>query len=217
MQSANSRADCPCRNKAGGECSILRKIAMYSNDENPDTQEITIDHVEDLLGDLRMVARRLLMSERQGISVQPTSLVLSALRRQKGKDMEWDEVTWENRRAFFGAMHHTMRRALVDYARKRNAQKRPSLEYLGGQDIEFYNLRATVEERPEQIIALEEALDWLEESDAERAEIVRHHYFTGSSVQEIAGLLESSERTVKRRLREARILLNKKILAILAD
>ena len=69
--------------------------------------------------------------------------------------------------------------------------------------------------RPEILLALDEALDWLEQIKPELHQIVSHHFFTGLTVEEISGLLEASSRTVKRRLSEGRILLHGKILELI--
>jgi RNA polymerase sigma factor (sigma-70 family) len=112
-------------------------------------------------------------------------------------------------------MHRIMRQALVDHARKRDADRRPQIEYVSPDAIELYDIPATLKEHPEQIIALEDALERLTKEDAELADIIEFHYFSGINVAEIANLLEVSESTIKRNLKRARMVLYKYILEFL--
>jgi len=112
-------------------------------------------------------------------------------------------------------MHRVMRQALVDHARRKTAKRRPPLSFVEPGDLDFYDLESTLRDKPEQIVALEEALEWLRERDEMLAEVVQHHYFTGLTVPELASFFEISEKTVKRRLAEARLLLHKKALELL--
>jgi RNA polymerase sigma factor (TIGR02999 family) len=181
------------------------------------SETIHIDNVAQFMGDLRAMAQGLLRCEENAHSVRPTGLVLSALRRNKGKTQEWGEVCWKNRQYFFGAMHKAMRRALCDYARKRRAQKRPPLDFARPEDLNLHDLTGTLENRPDQIEALDEALAWLEKQDPELAEIVQYRYFSGCTVEQTARLLESSERTIKRRWTQAKLLLHDRILCALNE
>src|SRR5437870_5726742 len=76
------------------------------------------DEVSPLMAEVKAMARALLRHEHQA-SLQTTALVLTALRRQRLADQDWDCVTWHNRQYFFGAMYQAMTRALRDHARVR--------------------------------------------------------------------------------------------------
>ncbi|HEV8543218.1 MAG TPA: hypothetical protein VGR78_12555, partial [Verrucomicrobiae bacterium] len=67
------------------------------------TECIRVDDLRNLLGELRMMARQLLSSERVH-SFTPTALAMTALRRAKLSDQDWSEVRWENRAHFFSAL-----------------------------------------------------------------------------------------------------------------
>ena len=175
---------------------------------------VTIADVAGLFNDLRSMAKRLLYGEGKARSVRPTALVNSALRRCRRVDQDWSELTWENRELFFASIHREMKRALCDYARKREALKRPKLEYVEPEDFDLYDLPKEAEERPQIVVALDEALDWLSRESQELLVVINHHYFTGMTVLEIGTLLALSESSVKRRLNRARLLLHKKILEI---
>lgn len=86
-------------------------------------EPITWDQLHALMDELRAMARALLAQEGNARSLHPTGLVLTALRRQvpggtEGRTkVNWDEITWPNRRYFFGAMYQAMWCALLDHAR----------------------------------------------------------------------------------------------------
>ena len=181
------------------------------------SEEITIEDVGAFMGELRSVAKRLLRCEGNADSVRPPALVISALRRNKTQDQEWTELKWKDRSYFFGAMHRAMRRSLIDRAKKRNAQKRPPLKFVEPEDLNFYDLEATLEGAPDQIDALSKALGWLEGEDPALAEVVQYRFFSGLTVGETARVLEVSEKTVKRKWSQAKLLLYDRILGILNE
>jgi RNA polymerase sigma factor (TIGR02999 family) len=122
--------------------------------------------------------------------------------------MESEPVTFENRAHFFATAARTMRRLLVDYARRRVAGKR------GGQEQEqvaFDDALALTVEQSTDVLALHDALSRLERLDERQAQIVEMHYFVGNSVEEIAQVLEISARTVKRELQTARLFLRQQL------
>lgn len=183
-------------------------------DETSDSP-ITIDELSELMSDLRGIANGLLMSESNAESLRPTALVISGLRRYKLSDQAWEEVSWASRSHFFKSSYMMMRRALIDHARKRRAKSRPQLEGAEEEALDFYNLAHTAHHTPDLVIVLDEALGWLSAENNELAVIVQHHYFSGLTVREIAKLIEVSEKTVKRRLSESRMVLEKKIRELL--
>ncbi len=174
-------------------------------------ESFSIEDIENLLGDLRSAAVGLLSMEANAHSVRPTALVHTALRRCKLKGQDWTEVKWKNRKQFFAAMHNSMRKALVDYARRRNASSRPEISYVHPEEVDLYNLPDTAKQHPEHIIALEECLHALSQTDKELVEIVEHHYITGMSILDLSKMFEMSEKSIKRRLQKGRALLHEAI------
>jgi RNA polymerase sigma factor (TIGR02999 family) len=177
--------------------------------EESTTESITLDDLRDLVGELRMVAARLLSCESRHHTYTPTALAMSALRRVKLKDQDWEAMQWANRAHFFAALSLAMRNALVDHARRRRARGREHLVYLPPDEGVFLDLPAEAEARPERILILEEALARLESGDARLSEVVRQYYYFGYSVPEIARFLGVSGKTVDRDLNKARVLLRK--------
>ncbi len=172
-----------------------------------DNLEFGIDEVWQFMDELRGIAKLLLAGESKAHTVRPTALVLSALRRNRPKDKEWEEVTWKNQRYFFKVMHTHMMWCLRDRARRRNALKRPKTVNVKPEDLDYSDLPRTMEQTPERIVALDEALMWLRNERPELAEIIQHRFFTGLSTEETGVMLGVSRETIKRRWRVARTLL----------
>ena len=112
-------------------------------------------------------------------------------------------VSFEDRRHFFAVAACAMRQILVDHARRRGALKR------GGDAAHLFldDVQLGVEERAEGILAIDEALQQLTDLDQRLSEMVDLRFFGGFSDDEIADLLDVSERTVRRDWRKARAFL----------
>ena len=170
---------------------------------------ITIDDLRNLIGELRMMARRLLDRESHRHSFTPTALAMTALRRAKLEEQSWQDVRWENRAHFFSALTTAMRHALIDHARRRKARGRDNLIYLPPDELLFRDLATEAQDCPDRIILLEEALIRLEASDKRLAEAIHEFYFLGHNISEMARCNGVSEKTVDRDLKKARILLRR--------
>jgi RNA polymerase sigma factor (TIGR02999 family) len=110
---------------------------------------------------------------------------------------------WPSRASFFAFCSKAMRRILIDYARERQALKR-------GGDREHVPLTpdaAAVEDDITTLLAVEDALRWLEERDPSLVRIAECRYFGGLSVRESAEALDVSPRTVDRGWARARVYL----------
>jgi RNA polymerase sigma factor (TIGR02999 family) len=116
---------------------------------------------------------------------------------------------WKNREHFIGVAAHVMRRVLVDYARAHKAGIRSG----GLKRVEWEEGLAITSERPDEFLALDEALDRLAELSPRQARVVEMRYFGGLSVEEIAGVLGIAPRSVKRDWSLARIWLFKDLKA----
>jgi hypothetical protein len=182
-------------------------------------EPITWDQLHALMDELRAMARALLALERKAGSLQqPTALVLSALRRQvpRGTDrieVNWNEITWPNRRYFFGAMRQAMWRALIDHARK----KPPGPPTVQIEEIHLANLARTADERPEQLEALWVALNRLRQQDSDLAELIEHHYLCRYSWEQAARVMGICEKAARLRGQQARLVLHREILKILNE
>ena len=153
--------------------------------------------------ELHALAKRQLAKDPLRRTMQPTSLVHEAYLRLVGHE----DVQWANRRHFFGAAARAMRRIRIEAARRRDRLKRG-----GGQKRVPLDEAAVVrDEDPAELLALDEALDRLEEIDQRKAEVVLLPYFAGLTVEETAKALDVSRGTVQSEWRFARAWLHREL------
>jgi RNA polymerase sigma factor (TIGR02999 family) len=150
--------------------------------------------------ELRHLAGQQVRRERRGHTLPRTALVNEAYLRLMGDK----EVRWENRAHFFAAAADAMGRILVDYARRRAAEKRGGklarLPFDDRCDIDVAIVPAVDSPLQVDLEALERALNRLEadEHHRDKCTIVKLRYYVGLSVEETAKALGKSVATVKR-------------------
>jgi RNA polymerase sigma factor (TIGR02999 family) len=140
--------------------------------------------------ELRLLARRQMRDERAGHSMQATDLVNEAYLRL----VEQQDARWQHRSQFLAIASKMMRRILVDRARRRGYQKRGA----HAAHIDIDDVPVMSPERPDAIVALDEALKRLEQHDPRKATVVELRYFGGLTTDEIAACLGVAPITVKR-------------------
>ncbi|MCP4655724.1 MAG: sigma-70 family RNA polymerase sigma factor [bacterium] len=150
--------------------------------------------------ELRQMARRYVGRESANHLLQPTALVNEFFLRIQGRR----KVNWQNRAHFFGFAAQTMRIILVDHARRQNRQKRGSGEAPIALGAELNQIAAATPSC-ETLLAVHEALEQLDASDARAAEIVKLRFFLGMTVEETAAALDLSPATIKREWQFARL------------
>lgn len=136
--------------------------------------------------ELRVMARRQLSRERSGHTLHATALVHEAYVKLAGGPIDATD-----RAHFLAIAARAMRQILVDHARRKKAQKR-------GGEWEITTLTdgsRSVEFNPEEMLALDRALD---ELDERQRQVVEFRFFGGMEETEIATVLAVSERTVRR-------------------
>lgn len=153
--------------------------------------------------ELHGLAQAELTQEGPDCSLQTTSLVNEAYLRLIGAG----PVEWANRRHFFAAAAKAMRRILVDDARTRGRLKRGGGQSPGALPDEL----PALEEDLAMVLAIDEALERLEQADPPRAEVVMLRYFGGLSVDETAAVLGVSPRTVDTEWRFAKAWLHREL------
>src|SRR5919201_1683579 len=121
-----------------------------------------------------------------------------------------DQIAFPDRSRFLAYASRAMRGLLIDYARRRRAQKRGRLLEitLAGDEPPTTDAMRQAEE----LSRLGDALDELAALEPALAELVDLHFFCGFSFGEIAALRGVSERTVQRDWRKARLLLHQALL-----
>ena len=145
--------------------------------------------------ELRRRAAAYLRRERRDHTLQPTALVNEAYLRLLGQQ----RASWRNRAQFFAVAAQIMRRVLVDYARERQAAKRPA------------GIRVTLDEAARveppvecELLMLHDALEALARLDQRQAHIVELRYLGGLSEEDVAAILSLSRATVTREWQSAR-------------
>lgn len=139
---------------------------------------------------LRDMARRALRHERSDHTLSATALVHEAYL----KLVRLDHLDWKGRAHFFAVCAPLMRRILISHARARNADKRGG----GGADSTLDDALVAAEDRPAELVALDDALTRLEARSPRQARVVECRYFAGMSIEETAAALGVSPATVKR-------------------
>lgn len=152
---------------------------------------------------LRAIAERALRGERTGHTLSPTALVHEAYL----KLVQLERVSFADRAHFFAACAGEMRRVLIDHARRRGAGKRGA----GAEHVPLENAVAAAEDRPAELIALDEALSRLAVLSERQARVVECRFFAGMDVTETAAALGISAATVKRDWTVARAWLNREL------
>jgi RNA polymerase sigma-70 factor, ECF subfamily len=153
--------------------------------------------------ELRRLAERYLRNERSAATLQPTALVHEAYLRLVAQSMP----DWESRAHFFGVAAHLMRQILVDHARKHRSAKRGG----GVEKMSIDEIVGLGAEKPGDIIALDDALQALQEIDERKAKVIELRFFGGLSVDETAVALGVSPATIGREQRLAEAWLHREL------
>jgi RNA polymerase sigma factor (TIGR02999 family) len=146
--------------------------------------------------ELHRLAHQYIRRERPGHTLQTTALVNEAYLRL----VEQKDVEWQSRAHFFAVSAQVMRHILVDYARQHASAKR-------GGKVERVTLddKATVSrKRASELVALDEAMQALEEIHPRRSQVVELRYFGGLNNKEASEVLKVSEATIERDWRFAK-------------
>ncbi len=147
--------------------------------------------MEAVYGELRRLAASKLADERHNVTLQATALVHEAWLRLGGDH----QTPWQNRAHFFGAAAESMRRILIDRARRRQRIRHGG----GARPLNLDQLEVAAETASaERLLAVDEALEHFARHDARRAELVKLRYFAGLTLAEAACVLGISESTAKR-------------------
>lgn len=174
--------------------SDVTRILSQIESGDPSAAEQLLPLVYD---ELRKLAAAKLAQEKPGQTLQATALVHEAYLRLVDVDKAQH---WDSRRHFFSAAAESMRRILVEAARRKKRVRH------GGRfervDLEGEHL--AVDLPVDDLLAIDEALEQLEESDEQAARLLKLRFFAGLSVEQAAELLEIPVRTAYRNWAYAR-------------
>jgi RNA polymerase sigma factor (TIGR02999 family) len=165
-------------------------VSALLDDVRAGKQDATSRLISAIYPELHRIAEHYLRQERTGHTLQATALVHETWARIFGAQ----RTDWKNRAHFFAAIATEMRRILVDYARARNAQKRPGKHVaLSLADIKDVGVAPDMD-----LVALDEALERLQTIDERAARVVELRFFAGLDEREAAEALKISVSTLKR-------------------
>jgi RNA polymerase sigma factor (TIGR02999 family) len=153
--------------------------------------------------ELRRLASAYMRAERPDHLLQTTALVHEAYLRL----VDHPEVSYETRHHFFAVAAQVMRHVLVDYARARRRAKRGG----GVPPVALEDVAVISDERAEEVIAVDSALEGLMAFDLRKGQIFELRHFGGLSVDEAAEVLKVSPATVARDWRMAKAWLRRAI------
>lgn len=145
-----------------------------------------------IYNELRSLARGVLQRQGRGSRDQPTSLVHKAYLRLLGSEVEWND-----RNHFFAVAARAMRFVLADEARRQLSKKRGEAEPLA-LDVTLLEVADPLAHRPEEVLAVHQALEKLAKIQPRHEKLVELRYFAGLSVKEAAEVLAVTSRTVVR-------------------
>jgi RNA polymerase sigma factor (TIGR02999 family) len=141
--------------------------------------------------ELRQLAAQKMAQEKPGQTLEATALVHEAYLRLVDTEKA---QRWNSRRHFFAAAAEAMRRILVERARARGSCKRGG----GRERLDLDDLAVASPERPDDLLALDEALSRLAAVEPQAAELVHLRYFAGQTMRAAAELLGLSLRSTHR-------------------
>lgn len=151
---------------------------------------------------LRRMAGQRMRRERPGHTLQPTALAnevwMKLIRSVKAAD-------WKDSGHFYATCGRMMRNILVDYSRRRRFEQ---------VDIELMPGIAVTEQRSEELLALDHALEKLARFDPRGAKVVELILFAGFTRAETAEVLGVGERTVKRDFAACQLWLRSELRAV---
>ena len=161
--------------------------AIEQGDERAADQLLPLVYEE-----LRLLAAQKLSKELPGLTIQATALVHEAYLRLVGSE----DQGWDSRGHFFAAAAEAMRRILIEDARQKKSHRR------GGKHnrVTFNDswVREDTTISPDDLLALDEALQKLETQDRVKAELVKLRFFAGLTADQAAKALGISHATAER-------------------
>lgn len=182
----------------------LLLIATREGDKNAVNELFPLVYDE-----MRKIARKKLRFERSGHTFDTTALVHEAYFRL----IDQNEVEWQSRAHFLAIAAQAMRRILLNYAEYKNAQKRGGdftkldidVEHLPGGQVNMDD------EMAESILALNNALDKMEEFNERGCRVVEYHFFGGLTWKEISEVMGVAPITVRRTWNVSKLWLNREL------
>jgi RNA polymerase sigma factor (TIGR02999 family) len=190
---------------SAGEASGKVLSATDHGDPSADEQLLSLVYDE-----LRRLAAQKLAEEKAGQTLQATALVHEAYVRLvcSGGEAVCGKQRWDSPGHFFAAAAEAMRRILIDRARTKRAAKRGG----GRKRLDVDALDVVTQATPDQLLAIDDALEKLAREDSAAARLVELRYFAGLTVEEAGKALGISTATAYRHWKYARAWLHSELL-----
>lgn len=166
----------------------------------PDDRADVDDLFRVVYDELRTLARRQIARLNPGQTLSPTALVHDVYLRMADRS----SGRLRDEQHFRALAARVMRQVIIDYIRRRTAQKRGAGIVIDGL---VSDIVGSATSSNEELLAIDEALVKLAALDARQARIVELRFFGGLDVEETATTMSLSERTVKREWQKARAFL----------
>src|SRR5262249_34965438 len=179
------------RRSPGGKAMADQGSAGAAPEMQPAAELLPLVYAE-----LRRLAAVLAGRLPPGQTLTPTALVHEAYLRLVGTH----DPGWDGRRHFFGAAARAMRDILAEQARRKGAHKHGG----GAQRVQLAEGLAIVEPPADGLLAVDEAIQQLQQEKPNLAAIAMLRYFAGLSADETAAVLGISASTLAREWRFAR-------------
>jgi RNA polymerase sigma-70 factor (ECF subfamily) len=175
----------------------VTKLLRRFNEGDREVMDLVIPLVYQ---ELKKLARARLRNEMNVAPLETTALVHEVfLRLAVGSHPSYD-----NRSHFYGIASRLMRQILVDAARAKATAKRSAGQVLALSDV------PDVGSQPDRsVLALEDALQWLEKTDTVKGQLIEMRYFGGMTAEECSSALSIPVHVVRRELRLAQAWLRK--------
>ena len=182
------------------------KSAHHGSDRSlggPPPDRISEDVFPLVYDELRRLAQAKLAKLSPGNTLQPTALVHEAYLRLLSKA----PADWTNPQHFFFVAARAMHDILVEHARQKASIKRGG----GRSRVDLENFTVAYETRPDEMLALAEALSALQQHDARKHQLVMLRFFAGCTSEQAAVAMGLSPQTVNRDWNYARAWLHKRL------
>ena len=189
-------------NPAGTVTRLLAQVSAGEQDRIDDLWSLVYEQLHE-------IAQGQMANEAPGGTLQPTALLHEAYFRLLGSQ----DVQWDGRAHFYGAVSQAMRRILVEQARRQVSSKRGG----GCCHVPLDSGIAEIQKEPSLMLALDASLQRLEQFDPRMSDVVKFRFFAGLSVEQTSAALNVSPRTVIRDWIAARAWLYKEIERIGTD
>ena len=186
---------------ASADASSLHTVTELIRRANDGDQAALNDLFQKLYGELHMLARSRIRRNTRTALLDTTSLLHESYLRL----IERGELKVENRAHFLAYAARTMRSIIVDFARRRQADRRGGAARMTEIDTEIMQAIPAGED---EVVRVHDALRELEKVDERLVRVVEMRYYGGLTEQEIALTLGVAERTVRRYWEKARLLLS---------